>query len=368
VSVLSAPLLHLDLEAEFDAPQRARRALEETLAKLRSLDRADLLVLISELVGAGARESGAPITLDIWRTNTGLRVRVRGIGAGRHVDPLAREMLEQLTASWFAGDAVAGFDVHVSSLLDGSESDAELFARWSAGDRRAREELVERYRGFAQTLTRRFVRAAVVQNDLDQAAVVGLLKAIDRFDPERAVQFTTFATRTIDGELKRQLRDRGWSLKVPRGLQELGHHATQEASRLTQVLGREPTLLELADAMGHTASDVGDALLARRSFEAVSLDASTEPESGTLIDALPDEDARLMFASEWMDLTLALRALPVRERHIVELRFFEDLSQAEIARRVGMSQMHVSRLLSRSLNALRTMIASEAEPIEEGVP
>ncbi len=186
----------------------------------------------------------------------------------------------------------------------------------------------------------------------------GLVKAVDRFDPERGVKFTTFAARTIEGELKRYLRDRGWSVRVPRGLQDTGFEVRRAEGELTQRLGRAPTLEELADEIDLGVADVGRAVLARGSFDAVSLDAPAggDDDGITPLDRLPDADRSLELAPEVADLGAALAALSERDRRILRLRFFEDLSQSEIAERVGVSQMHVSRLLAKALDTLRTEI------------
>lgn len=247
-----------------------------------------------------------------------------------------------------------------------TDEESTLFGRAAAGDTGARDVLFDRYRGFAAALARRYRNAGVAREDLEQVAAIGLVEALVRFDPGRHVRFTTFAGRTIDGELKRYLRDRGWSVRVPRGLQDSAAEVRRAEALLAQRLGRRPTQEEVAEEVGLDPAEVVDAVLAGGSFEAVSLDA---PRPGVVQDVgaaerLPAEDHRLEIAPEWADLTQAIRGLTARDRRILELRFFDDLSQSEIAGRVGISQMHVSRLLAKALGTLRSRM--EERPARRG--
>ncbi len=324
---------------------------------LRARDRSDLMVLVNELVMAVAIDVDAPVTLEVVRNGTGIRVAASSDGIAESLDPLAEELLETLASTWFVEPGQAVFTLDHPYTFTAGTGESDLFARASSGDTPARAELIRRYESFAYSLARRFAGPSLKRDELGQVAAVGLIKAIDRFDPDRGVRFTTFAARTINGELKRYLRDSGWSLRVPRSLQELGLEAKLAAEQLEQSEGREPTLDELAEHIDADPGEVGQALLARKSFSATSLDAPRGDEDArALRDVLPSHDARLDMAPEWSDLSLVMDQLPEREQRILYLRFYEDLSQAEIAERVGISQMHVSRLLARSVESLRKWI------------
>jgi RNA polymerase sigma-B factor len=355
-----AQVLRLELPSEPAAPAMARRAAADLASHLRSVDRADLMVLLSELIAAAVGERRRPLTVSIWRTAPGFRLEVRSASGVEPPDDLARVLFDRLTPRWSASEESIEVEFEATWPFEGIESEEELFLRAAAGDARAKGELAHRYRGLARAISRRFARSGLRRDDLEQVAQVGLVHALARFDPERGVKFTTFAARTIDGELKRYLRDSSWSLRVPRGLQELGLEANRMAADLTQREGREPSLQELAAALDVDMREVGQALLARRSLDAVSLETPVAGKEGLRLgDSLPSHDERLISAPEWADLSLVLDHLPERERHIIYLRFFEDLSQSEIAARVGVSQMHVSRLLARSIGALRRVIDPE---------
>jgi RNA polymerase sigma-B factor len=238
-----------------------------------------------------------------------------------------------------------------------------LFAR-AKDDPQARERLVELYRPLAEGLSRRYQGYGEAIDDLVQVASIGLLNAIDRFDPARGVSFAAFATPTIVGELKRHFRDRGWAVRVPRRLQENTLKFRRTLGDLTQALGRSPTVAELAAETGLTQEEVleaGDALLA---YSATSIDAPVGEEL-TLADSLPSAENDLEVAEDWADLAPHVARLPERERRILVLRFFRGLTQTEIAEAVGVSQMHVSRLLGRALDALREGLTAEGHGAPE---
>lgn len=228
---------------------------------------------------------------------------------------------------------------------------AELFARLP--DPSARDALTQRFLPLAQHLARRFAGRGEHVDDLTQVASLGLLKAIDRFDPDRGVRFATYATVTIVGELKRHFRDRGWGVRVPRSVQEAAMQVNRVMAKLWQELGRAPTVADLAARTDLSQEQVLEALDASRSYTSASLD---EPvgESGTVTaDLIGGDDARYEVSDEWLAMAPKLRLLPERERRILYLRFFQDMTQAEIAEDIGISQMHVSRLLTKSLEQLR---------------
>lgn len=218
------------------------------------------------------------------------------------------------------------------------------------GDRKVRDELVEANIGLARHLARRFAHRGEPQDELEQVALVGLLKAVERFESERGAQFSTFAVPTIVGELKRHFRDRGWAVRVPRRVQELYLEVGATVARLSQELGRSPTPAQVATSAGVPVETVIEALEAGDLYHLASLD---EPgEQGRPRDpAAPDQFVPL---EQRLIIEEMLATLPARDRLIIELRFFEGLTQSEIAERVGISQMHVSRLLTRSLHSLRS--------------
>jgi RNA polymerase sigma-B factor len=231
--------------------------------------------------------------------------------------------------------------------------DAELFARLP--DEAAREALLVRHRPLAIYLARRFQGRGESREDLEQVASMALLKAIDRIDPDREASFSTFATVTIVGELKRHLRDRGWAVRVPRPIQELAMQVTWAMGALAQELGRSPTVREVATRLGASDEQVLEALDASRAYAADSLDAPTGEDGAAPADRLAGRDDPFGRLESWQSLAPAIRRLPERERTILYLRFFEERTQSEIAAQLGISQMHVSRLLSRTLSQLREL-------------
>jgi RNA polymerase sigma-B factor len=231
----------------------------------------------------------------------------------------------------------------------------ELFRRRHV-DPSARDELVRRFQSFASYLARRFSGRGEPLEDLVQVANIGLLNAIDRFDLDRDIRFTTYAAATIVGELKRHLRDRAWSVRVPRPLQELGLRVNRELPGLTQELGRSPTVGELAERVNADPGDISEALDASRAYAASSLDAPQEPEGVSPSELLGDDDPSIEMVEEWAAIAPAVAELPARERRILYLRFFRGLTQSEIAVQIGISQMHVSRILAATLERLRRSV------------
>jgi RNA polymerase sigma-B factor len=222
--------------------------------------------------------------------------------------------------------------------------------------RRLRDDLVEDHAGLAHFLARRFANRGEDIDDLMQVALVGLLKAVERFDPDRGPQFSTFATPTILGELKRHFRDRGWAVRVPRGVQELHLQLGRIIAALGQEQGRSPTPAEVAERAAVSEEEVLEAMEAGSLYRLASLDrpaTGDDVEASGLAARLGEDDPGFEQIEHRAELDELLGALPDRERRIVELRFFESMTQAEIAERVGVSQMHVSRLLVRSLELLR---------------
>lgn len=229
--------------------------------------------------------------------------------------------------------------------------------------RELRNALVEEHIGFADFLARRFANRGEPIDDLRQVALIGLVKAVERYDPDRGVAFTSFAVPTITGEIKRHFRDRTWSVRVPRNLQELTLEIERVRGELGHTLGRSPTVSEIARQLDVADEAVLEGLEAATQYRSGSLDAplaGTEGDSvGSRIPAAGDDHAE---AENRVLVRQLLTELPVRERRIVYLRYFESLTQDEIADRMGISQMHVSRLLSKSLDRLaRSDVASPNE-------
>lgn len=221
--------------------------------------------------------------------------------------------------------------------------------------RRTRNELVELHIGFAHNIARRFARRGVAEEDLQQIALLGLVKSVDRFDPDVGAAFTSFAGRTIEGEIKRHFRDSAWSVHVPRTTKELHLRVRAATDSLGHDLGRAPSVAEVADHLEVSQDEVVEALSASAAFSPVSLDAA-ESDDETVPGAagwLSETDRRLGAADDRLLVQRLVEGLPQREQEIVRLRFFEELTQSEIAERLGISQMHVSRLLRRSFEAMR---------------
>ena len=235
-----------------------------------------------------------------------------------------------------------------------------LLTRWHLQhDRAAREELVARMLPLARSLARRYQNKGEPLDDLEQVASVGLLKAIDRFDVGREVKFATFAVPTIAGEIKRHFRDRGWMLRVPREVQELTARLARSREALSTTLGRAPNLAELATAVEATVEQVAEAIVAGDAYRMKSLDEPLADGAGAL-EAIGGDDHNFELTEHRILIKGGLAGLEPREREILRLRFYEGLTQREIADAVGISQMHVSRLIRRSVDAMRATIERPA--------
>jgi RNA polymerase sigma-B factor len=232
------------------------------------------------------------------------------------------------------------------------------------GDLAAREELIERYMTLVRSLARRYAYRGEQLDDLVQIGAIGLIKAIDRFDLERGVELTTYATPNIIGEIKRHFRDKGWSVRVPRGLQELNVQVSKLIEQLTVQLGRSPTIPELAKAAGVEEEQVLEALESGRAYSSVSLSTGGgSDEDGELdpLEPLGTIEHEYEVSEDRAVLAPGFKVLDERERKILHLRFFSGLTQSQIAAEIGISQMHVSRLIRRSLEKIREEIAEESE-------
>jgi RNA polymerase sigma-B factor len=238
---------------------------------------------------------------------------------------------------------------------------ALLISYHRTGDLAARAELVERCLPLARELARRYTYTDEPFDDLLQVASVGLIKAIDRFDPDRGAKFSSYAAPTILGELKRHFRDKGWALHVPRDLQERALAVTRATEILFQELGRSPKVREVAEHCRCSVEEVLEAQEAAASYEAAPLDAPTardDDQAAPLVDLLGGEDSAYELVADRDAIKTSWKALPDMERSVLELRFMHDLNQREIGERIGYSQMHVSRLLRRALSRLETAAAA----------
>ncbi|HEY3549587.1 MAG TPA: SigB/SigF/SigG family RNA polymerase sigma factor [Gaiellaceae bacterium] len=234
------------------------------------------------------------------------------------------------------------------------------------GDLQAREQLIEQYMSLVRSLARRYSYRGEQLEDLVQIGAIGLIKAIDRFDLERGVELTTYATPNIIGEIKRHFRDKGWSVRVPRGLQELNVQLSRLVEQLTVQLARSPTIPELAKAAGVEEEEVLEALESGRAYTSLSLSVGGgggDDDDLDPLESLGTEEHQYEVSEDRAVLAPGFKALDERERKILQLRFFEGLTQSQIAQQVGISQMHVSRLIRRSLEKIRETIAEDEESL-----
>ncbi len=246
-----------------------------------------------------------------------------------------------------------------SQTVGSAEDPRRLFERWQRdGDQSAREALVQRFMPLARSLARRYGRSSEPFEDLLQVASLGLLKALDRYDADRGHPFPSFAVPTILGEMRRYFRDSGWAVHVPRGAQERALKVRDAQERLANERGRAPTVNQLSEYLEYDTEEVVDALQAIQAYETLSLDAPRPGADGDVVaygDSVGREDERYELVELDATASAVLGHIPARERLILRMRFVEDLTQTEIAERVGISQMQVSRLLRRSLDQLRTL-------------
>jgi RNA polymerase sigma-B factor len=238
------------------------------------------------------------------------------------------------------------------------------------GDLQAREKLIERYMSLVRSLARRYSYRGEQLEDLVQIGAIGLIKAIDRFDLDRGVELTTYATPNIVGEIKRHFRDKGWAVRVPRGLQELNVQLSRLVESLTVQLGRSPTIPELAKAAGVEEEAALEALESGRAYSSLSLSVGGGGGEGDEdmdpMESIGTEEQQFAVSEDRAVLAPGFAVLDERERKILQLRFFDGLTQSQIAQQVGISQMHVSRLIRRSLEKIRDEIAADETSTPSG--
>jgi RNA polymerase sigma-B factor len=252
-------------------------------------------------------------------------------------------------------DEDKGVEVEVLRLFDGMPEDTS-----------ARDELVAMFQPLAEYLARRFTGRGEPLEDLKQVANIGLLSAIDRFDPTREVRFSTYAAATIVGELKRHLRDKAWTIRVPRPLQELGLRINRLIPELSQEFGRSPTISEIADRSGSTPEEVLEAMDAVQAYSTASLDAPIGEGGQSPMDTVGEIDPSIELVEGWTTIAPAIKDLTDRERRVLRLRFFSGWSQSRIAEDIGVSQMHVSRILAHALERLRDAASPDGGGAEKG--
>lgn len=243
------------------------------------------------------------------------------------------------------------------SLVANRNVDSLLISYHRSGDPEAREQILVELLPLVRALASRYAGRGEPLEDLVQVGALGLIKAVDRFDVDRGVEFSSYAVPTIVGEIRRHFRDKAWAMHVPRRLKELSVRLSRVLDELTTELGRSPTVAELAEATGVEEEDVIDALDSAHAYSTRSLQAPFDDEGDdNLFDKLGVEDQGYVDVEESALVTAGLDALDERERRIVELRFFEEMTQSQIAAELGISQMHVSRLLRRALSSMRGRI------------
>jgi RNA polymerase sigma-B factor len=239
---------------------------------------------------------------------------------------------------------------------------AEAFSAFAVTrDPDERDRLIAEHLPLARQVARRFAHRGESDDDLMQVASLALVKAVDRFDPSREVRFTTFAVAYMLGELKRHFRDRGWAIRAPRRLQETYLEVGAQTDRLSQELGRSPTVGEIASAIGTDEATVLEALEAGRSYRTASLDAPSDTDH-PLGESLGDLDGSYSHVEELASVLPAMRALPERSQLILKLRFFDGMTQSQIAARLGLSQMQISRLLASAISTLRSAVEASDGP------
>ncbi|WP_460735613.1 RNA polymerase sigma factor SigF [Nocardioides ginkgobilobae] len=255
-------------------------------------------------------------------------------------------------------------DARRAGIEETRRRSAELFVEFldegasQASRDAARDALVRLHLPLVEHCARRFRNRGEPFEDLVQVGTIGLIKSVDRFDTERGVEFSTYATPTIIGEIKRYFRDKGWAIRVPRRLQELRMQIGTATAELTQDLGRSPTASELAAHIGCTVEEIVEGIESSNAYSTLSLDATDDSDDGaaSMLDALGEVDAGMEHVEIRESIKPLLDQLDAREKKILLLRFFKNMTQSQIAEEIGVSQMHVSRLLNRTLEQLRSSL------------
>ena len=360
-----AALSRFTFPADVGAASAAREALA-SLGRLDPIRLAEAQLLVSELIANALQHAGLDeedrICMTVESRTTGVTIAIvhrspldpdlsaRGVGL---------TLVEHLARRWGSSQCGDGtFEVWIEVRAPGTHeaishlSDEEILAM-ARGDAACRDEAISRFRDLATGLTGRFRGKGVSDEDLVQVALVGLLTAISRYEPETG-PFRPYAIATIQGALKRQLRDRAWSVRVPRGLKELSLEVARTAESLSQRLARTVTPADIAAELGLDEGKVLEGIAAGTAYETESIDAPSERTGANLADSLQDVSWAQQ-AGDWRELADVIRSLPAEEQRLLYLRFHRDLTQTEIAEELGISQMHVSRLLAKTLTRLRNL-------------
>lgn len=365
------PRAEITLDAHPDSAARARAFMREE-ATLDSMRHAEADLLVTELIANAIQHSptATEIALSVEQTkDRGLVVTI----SHAHPEPIDPEtsgvgflLLDRLSRNWGHthedGTLSVWFILRTpgTTSVSSDMSDEQLFELMSEDPAAYSDELVRRHSDLATSISRRYRGKGIDEDDLLQVAHMALLKAIQRYDPAIG-SIRPYAAATISGELKRMLRDRGWSVRVPRSLQERSLEVAKASETLAQQLERPPEPQELADRLDLTEEEVLEALDARQAYVSSSMDKPAESTGVTLLDRLEDDDLRLLMADDRVVVQRAMKDLPERQQRILQLRFNEDMTQSEIAEEVGISQMHVSRLLARALETLKNSIGSDLD-------
>lgn len=358
------------LDAEPSSAAEARAFLREQ-AKLDGMRHAEADLLVTELIGNAIEHSPgvSELVMAVDQDDRGLVVSVSHPHRGPLGDPdhgVGFMLLERLSRNW--GHAYDNetltlwFVLRTPGTTTISEEvpDSDLFDRMDEDPAAYSDELVRRHSDLAASIARRYRGKGVDEDDLLQVANMALLKAIQRYDGSIG-PIRPYAAATISGELKRLLRDRGWSVRVPRSLQERSLEVARTAEQLGQRLNRPPEVGEIASQLDISEEEVVEAMNARHAYASSSIDRPAESTGVTLLERLEDDDPGLLLADDRVVVEEAIKKLPERQQRILGLRFNEDMTQTEIASELGISQMHVSRLLSTALKTLGKSIGKEEE-------
>lgn len=360
----------LVLDAEPSSAAEARAFLREQ-AKLDGMRHAEADLLVTELIGNAIEHSPdvSELVMAVDQDDRGLVVSVSHphpgpLGAPHH--GVGFMLLERLSRNWGHaydnGTLTLWFALRTPGTTTISEEvpDSDLFDRMGEDPAAYSDELVRRHSDLTASIARRYRGKGVDEDDLLQVANMALLKAIQRYDASIG-PIRPYAAATISGELKRLLRDRGWSVRVPRSLQERSLEVARTTEQLGQRLNRPPEVREIASQLDISEEEVLEAMDARHAYASSSIDRPAESTGVTLLERLEEDDPGLLLADDRVVVEEAIKELPERQQRILDLRFNEDMTQTEIASELGISQMHVSRLLSSALKTLEKSVGNEGE-------
>lgn len=338
------------------------RSFLANATRLDSMRAAEVALLATELIANAVRHGNADqVEVAVEPRELMIRIAVSheaDAPLGEVTPGFGFTLVDRLSRDWghsnHDGRLTVWFEARAPGALSMSPVDMEEseLIGMAEQDPVYAEELVGRYQALAFAIARRYQGKGIADEDLEQVALIALLKAIHRYKPERG-PLKSYAAVTVAGELKRQVRDRGWSIHVPRGLQERSLEVARAAQELAQTTGKMPTPEEIAEKVGDvTAPEVAEAMSAAQSYRAASLDEPDQETGQALLDMLGDVDQAIGDTAERTVIEEALQKLKERERLIVYLRFYEDMTQSQIADVIGVSQMQISRLLAKSLEEM----------------